>query len=66
MSIKLTMYSADLSSELPLDFAVPCGMIIKELATTPLKYAFPEEGRGSGLPPCIIRVALAGDAVAAE
>lgn len=43
---------------IPLDLAVPCGMIINELATNALKYAFPEKRRGPGQPPCLIRVAL--------
>jgi len=32
--------------ELGIDFAVPCGLIINELVTNSIKYAFPGEKKG--------------------
>jgi len=34
--------------EMPLDLAVPCGMIVNELIINALKYAFPTERNGEG------------------
>jgi PAS domain S-box-containing protein len=42
--------------ELPLDLAVPCGMIINELVTNAMKYAFPNLQPGTGSHTCRIRV----------
>jgi PAS domain S-box-containing protein len=39
---------AALGVEMPLDLAVPCGMIINELVTNALKHAFPGKPSGSG------------------
>jgi PAS domain S-box-containing protein len=43
-AVKINVKVDDIS--LPIDTAVPCGLIINELASNSLKYAFPADARG--------------------
>ena len=52
---------AALGVEIPLDLAVPCGMIINELVTNALKHAFPGKHTGPGKKVDSITVAVYRD-----
>lgn len=43
-TVKINLHVNDVS--LPIDTAVPCGLIINELASNALKYAFPADTKG--------------------
>ena len=43
-AVKINLHVNDVS--LPIDTAVPCGLIINELASNALKYAFPADTKG--------------------
>jgi PAS domain S-box-containing protein len=53
--IALTVEAEDLA--LDMDRAIPCGLVLNELVTNALKYAFPDPGRGGAI---VVRLAKNG------